>query len=149
MNGPIPDSDHVVRYCKPSQVDDGVPSPAAFLPRRTEGYLSVNWLEFFGALSRLDAVERVREAFRGKDYEIKHTGRMAVLNVGEAKTAARDAGRPVRVEHVPEPDDASHAGVMGYATSDVLVGEALQSLVMRSGDLHPGEIIPRDEIAAL
>ena len=138
MNGSIPDDHHVAHYCKPSQVDDGVPSPDAFLPRRTEDYRSVNWLEFFGALSRTDAVERVRESLRGKAFTIKPSGRLAVLNVGEAKSAARGAGRPVRVEHAPEQNDPSHAGIMGYAAGDVPVAEALQSLV-HSEDLYPGD----------
>ena len=138
MSRSLPDGHHVARYCKPSQVDDGTPSPDAFLPRRNEDSLSVNWLEFFGVLSRADAVERVREALRRKAFTIKRNGRLAVLNVGDAKTAALSAGRPVRVEHQPTSDDPSHAGIMGYAAGDVPVAEALQSLV-HGENLYPGD----------
>ena len=49
MNEPLPDRDHVSRYCKPSTVGErGQPMASAFAIRLGEGYLSVNWLEHFG-----------------------------------------------------------------------------------------------------
>ena len=43
---------------------NGMLLPAAFLPRRGEKYLSVNWLEYFGEADLGDAIEQVREVFR-------------------------------------------------------------------------------------
>ena len=37
---------------------------AAFIPRQTENYLSVNWLEYFGENDLSAAVEQVQEIFR-------------------------------------------------------------------------------------
>ena len=72
---PLPDSDHVSRYCKPSAVDErGLPLTAAFLPKQGEEYLSVNWLEYFGALNLTLAVDQVRQVFRHKNYRVRPKG---------------------------------------------------------------------------
>ena len=42
-------------------------------PRQGEEYLSVNWLEYFGETDSGAAVERVREVFRGKNYQYVRT----------------------------------------------------------------------------
>lgn len=48
MNEPLPDRDHVSRYCKPSTVGErGQLMASAFAVRSGESYLSVNWLEHF------------------------------------------------------------------------------------------------------
>ena len=66
MNGtPVPDSDHVARYCKPSSVDEDLPVLTAFLLREGEEYISVNWLEHFGMQGLNAAVGHVRAAFLG------------------------------------------------------------------------------------
>ena len=40
---PLPDDDHVARYCKPSSVDEhGMPMASAFQLRSGEQHLSVN-----------------------------------------------------------------------------------------------------------
>ena len=139
----ILDSHHVARYCKPSAISpNGMPAAKAFLPRETESYLSVNWLEYFGALDHADAVAHVRAALREKGYTVRATGRLAVLNVGEAKDAARRTNTTLRVEHQPAPDDPSHAGITGYSSGDLVVALTLQSLV-RNECLFPGAIVAK------
>ncbi len=59
----IPDDDHLTRYCKPSTVDDGLPTASAFELRPGEDHLSVNWLEYFGALDVATAIQLVRRIF--------------------------------------------------------------------------------------
>ena len=54
----IPDADHVTHYCRPRVYPDGQFTAAAFLPRASEVYLSVNWIEFFRAGE--DPIERIR-----------------------------------------------------------------------------------------
>ena len=110
---------------------------AAFQLRKGESYLSVNWLEHFRAASVSAAVERVREAFRAKGYGLRPNGRFAVLNVGAAKMAVHAAmRRSLLIEHLPEPDDDSHAGIVGYSAEDLAVAVELAALV-GSGDVHP------------
>ena len=84
----LPDDDHVSRYCKPSAIArDGLPLAAAFELRPGEDYLSVNWLEYFGASNFDAAIESVRNAFHAKGFRLKPNGRLAVLNIGTVKAA--------------------------------------------------------------
>lgn len=46
----IPDQHHTARYCRPKQVPYGQIQATAFMLRKDEGSLSVNWLEFLNAL---------------------------------------------------------------------------------------------------
>ena len=133
----LPETDHVAYYCSSSKIDDrGLPSARAFLPRNHEQHLSVNWLEHFGEPNQPRAVARVRLVLANK-MTIRRSGKLAVLNVGEVKNAARRAGNTtLGIEHRPEPCDQSHAGITGYSSGDLVVGLALQSLV-RDEHMHP------------
>ncbi len=134
---PLPNDDQISRYCKPSSVEDGLPLAAAFIPKQSADHLSVNWLEYFGATNLSAAVERVREVFRNKGYGLRPNGRFAVLNVGAAKMAVYGAmQRPLSIEHLPLPDDNSHAGIFGYSSEDLTVAVELATLV-GSKDVHP------------
>lgn len=136
----LPDDDHVAYYCSSSKIDGrGLPSARAFLPRGNETHLSVNWLEYLGEPDRPSAIARVRLVL-DKKITIRPSGRLAVLNVGEAKGAARGAGNTtLAVEHRPEPCDPSHTGITGYSSGDMVVGLALQSLV-RIEHMYPAVI---------
>jgi len=91
----IPDRDHLSRYCKPSTVDDGLPTASAFELRPGEDHLSVNWLEYFAAPDLATAVHLVRSAFHDKAYRLRPGGRFAVFPCGAAKIAVSDGtGRP-------------------------------------------------------
>ncbi len=135
---PLPDDDHVSRYCKPSSVDSlGLPLASAFQLRSDEDSLSVNWLESFGAASVDDAIGRVRAAFLDSGFGLRANGRFAVLDVGAAKSAVRaEVGLSLRIEHDPLPDDPSHAGISGYAAHDLAVAVELAALVSE-GDVYP------------
>ena len=134
---PLPDGDHVSRYCRSSAVDErGLPLSAAFLPKQGEEYLSVNWLEYFRALDLTVAVDQVRQAFRNKNYRLRPKGRFAVLNVGVAKSAVYEGtGKSLRVNHLPVSDDESHSGIIGYNAEDLAVAVELKALVT-SLDVH-------------
>ena len=138
MNEPLPDRDHIARYCKPSAVDErGHPMASAFWIRAGEHDLSVNWLEYFGVrggrgaiAEREAAVSRVRETLRSKGFRLRHNGRFALLNVGEVKTAIRRAfGRSLHVNHLPLADDASHAGILGYTGEDRMIAAEIRAMV--------------------
>ena len=109
---------------------------AAFIPKQDEEYLSVNWLEYFGETDLGAAVERVREVFRSKNYQVRPNGRFAVLNVGAAKTAVREGvGQSLHINHLPV-DDESHSGIFGYASEDLAVAVELAALVTHQ-DVQP------------
>ena len=135
----IPDHDHLSRYCKPSTIDDGLPTASAFELRPGEDHLSVNWLEYFEASDMATAIQRVRGAFRDKAYRVRRGGRFAVFRCGTAKFAAGETGRSVRIDHLPLADDPSHAGVFGYAVDDFEVAVELAVIVSRR-DVHAAAI---------
>ena len=137
VNTPLPDEDHVSRYCNPSAVEGGLPMASAFIPRRGEEYLSVNWLEYFGESNLTAAVERVREVFRVKRYRVRQNGRFAMLNVGAARTAAHEGvDRALSIKRLPVDNDRSHAAIRGYGSDDLAVAVELVALVTRQ-DVHP------------
>ena len=135
---PLPDDDHVARYCKPSSVGaHGLPLASAFRLRASENSLSVNWLEAIGAPSTDDAVGRVRALFIVRGFGLRANGRFAVLNVGAAKAVVREeVGPSLRIEHDPLPDDPSHAGISGFAADDLAVAVELTALASEN-DTYP------------
>lgn len=135
---PLPDDDHVSRYCKPSSVGaQGLPLASAFRIRASESALSVNWLEIFGASSTDDAVDRIRTLFLASGFGLRVNGRFAVLNVGAAKAVVREElGLSLRIEHDPLPDDPSHAGISGLPADDLAAAVELTALVSQE-DTYP------------
>ncbi|MDE0053971.1 MAG: hypothetical protein OXP28_07000 [Gammaproteobacteria bacterium] len=136
MNEPLPDRDHVSRYCKPSTVGErGQPLASAFAIRSGEGYLSVNWLEYFGIrvgepAGTEAALDRVRETLRRKGFRLRSNGRFALLNIGTVKTTIRRTfGRSLHVNHLPLPDDESHAGILGYTERDRMIAAEIRASV--------------------
>ena len=132
----IPDDDHLSRYCKPSTVDDGLPTASAFELRPGEDHLSVNWLEYFGVPDVAAAMRLVRGAFHDKAYRLRPGGRFAVLRCGAARLAVGDGTGPLlSIDHLPLADDPSHAGVFGYGVDDFEVAVELAAIVRRR-DMH-------------
>lgn len=103
----IPDSDHVLRYCKPSNIVDGKISPGAFGIRPGEQSLSVNWMEFFGKeTSIVRQIEKIQKAMRA-NLALKRGGRFAKINAG----SAREQVDGLAIKHLPTPKNRSHAGI--------------------------------------
>ena len=127
---PLPDGDHVARYCKPSTVDErGYPLANAFALRAGEDHLSVNWLEYFDPHPEV-AIHQVRETLRAKGFELRPNGRFALLDVAAVKTTVkRSLGLRLHVNHLPHEHDPSHAGVLGYTDADLMVAAEIRSLV--------------------
>lgn len=136
-NDPLPDEHHVARHCPPSKVEDGLPLVGAFTLRPGEGYLSVNWLEYFNTPDLTVAVEGVREAFHNKRYQLKPDGRFAVLNVGAAKFAIHKATEVLpAIKHWPARNDPSHTGISADTTHDFAMAVQLAALVTPE-NMHP------------
>ena len=132
----IPDTDHVSRYCKPSVVENGLPLVGAFVPRPAEEFVSVNWLEHLGSKDLAAALERVRVRFQSRSYGLRPNGRFVVLGVGRARGAAAEIQRKIHFEHLPLPDDDSHAGIRGIGEDDLAIATELARLV-GPDDVHP------------
>ena len=135
----LPNSDHVVRYVKPSYIQDGEVDGAAFLLRKGEVGISVHWLEAFG-LGDLDRqMMEVRRVFRLRPSK---QGRFARLNVGSAKrdVALRSiqstvlSFKSVPLEATEDyPVDPSHAEIHGipeYGTDQAMfIGDLIADCV--------------------
>lgn len=134
----IPDSDHVVRHCSGRSVDGGHVMALAFELKEHE-YLSVNWLEYFGVISREAQVDAVWHELQNY-LTLRKSGRLAVLNVGDARAVIEsELSLKLTVSHEPEDDDGrpmgeSHCGIYGYTDSDPFVAVLLAGLVLA---LHP------------
>ena len=132
---------------------------SAFTIRAGEDRLSVNWLEYFGASAGTSgvgettggvgettggvgettggiaetteaAVSRVRATLRSRGFGLRPNGRFALLHVGTVKTVVRRAfGRSLHINHLPVPDDASHAGIFGYSEEDLMIAAEIRATV--------------------
>lgn len=132
----IPDENHIVRYCKPTQVSDGQIQATAFMLRAGEEYLSVNWLEFLNCSSRESEVAELRNIYSQK-LTVGARAKMAVLNVGEVRkkvlTESPDR-RILEVLHAPILDnpqlyDPSHSGIYNLKQDDELIAELILETV--------------------
>ena len=98
------------RYCSPSTVIDGVPTANAFWIRPAEEYLSVNVLP--GDLGVEAGLVQIRKILAKKGFGSSTNGRFAVFNAGRIIQYIREYRRvDVRIEHMPSPDDPTHAGI--------------------------------------
>ena len=137
----LPDDDHVVRYVKPSQFDEdeGVDG-SAFQLRQNESRLSVNWLEYFDALAKLEQLDEIRRLSR---MEIRKNGRFAQLNVGRTKQHLQDQLSDIRFVHKPlnaagnYEADPSHSEILGLPDypDEELIGDMIAECV---DAVHPG-----------
>ena len=138
----LPDDHHIVRYVKPSLVEEETVDGSAFLLRPGENGLSVNWLEIFGGNDEHNQLSEVRQRLR---LEPAKNGRFAKLNVGETKQyvseSVEELGAELGIIEAPLPPsdgfeaDPSHAEIIGLPS-----GESDEAMLI--GDLIAGCIIP-------
>ena len=143
----LPDDHHIVRYVKPSLVEDEAVDGGAFLLRPDENGLSVNWLEIFGGNDEHSQLSEVRQLLR---LEPAKSGRFAKLNVGETKRyvseSAEELGTELGIIEAPLPPsdgfeaDSSHAEIIGLPSGEsdeaMLIGDLIADCVIYP--LHPG-----------
>ena len=143
MGDELPDHDHVVRYVKPSLVEDETIDGGAFLLRTSETALSVNWLEAFEG-NQQDQLSEVRRLCR---LNLARNGRFALLNVGEAKRQVSGSMEGVGISAAPLAPmdgfeaDPSHAEITGLPPGDsdeaMLIGDSIAQCVIYP--LHAGK----------
>ena len=140
----LPAGDHVVRYVKPSMIqEDGTVDGSDFRLRSGtpgETGLSVNWLEAFepGKDNQLNEVRRLSR------LGLRPNGRFAEMNVG---TVMREASKEVGSLHIIHDPleatggldaDPSHAEIVGLPPGDsdhaMLVGDLIAECVI---NMHP------------
>jgi hypothetical protein len=136
----LPLTDHITRFCYGKAVEDGRPLGAAFLLRKEEEYLSVNWLECLNCHSRQSEITEIRSRYQAQ-FNAKRKDIMAVLNVEDVCAAAKASTdpRPLRVLHEPYDTDDSHSGIYDCKPDDLEVAELICSVVL---DTYPVLVTP-------
>ena len=143
----LPASDHIVRYVKPSMIqEDGTADGSDFRlrpDRADEAGLSVNWLEAFGP-GRARQLAEVRRLCR---LQLRPRGRLAEMQVGTVRRRVAGELDTLRIVHDPlEAEegfeaDPSHAEIVGLPVGDsdqaALVGDLIAECVV---DMHPAMV---------
>lgn len=125
---PLPGKDHISRYCAPKTAPDGQPTGASFMPRKSEEFLSVNWMEHFGKIGQKAQIAKIREHI---ELSLARNGLFAVLNVGKVIDHIHRVGeKKLAILHEPTLGDQSHSGVHGYQHEDLLVAELIAEIVI-------------------
>jgi hypothetical protein len=129
---PLPDQDHVARYCKPKTLGlDNKPSRTSFMLRQAKDrYLSVNWLEHFGDIGQEEQVAQIR---RHITMGLAAKGKFAILNVGRTleHVNTKIGKTNLAILHEPMPEDPSHSGIHGYSYEDDSVADLIAEVVQR------------------
>jgi hypothetical protein len=147
----LPEDDHVVRYVKPSAIqEDGTVDGSEFRlrPHRPdETGVSVNWLECFAP----DIDNQMQEVRRRYRLKVRAAGRFAQLNIGAIKRHLAEVIDTVRVVHDPLAaedgfeEDQSHSEITGLpqGASDqaALIGDMIAECICA---VHPAVIDPKD-----
>ena len=146
---------HVVRYISPSLIrKDGSIDGRAFVLRKKDSGISVNWLEYFSDLNTSERIDRIRSLVR---LDRSKNGRFAKLNVGETKSyvvkKALENGISVSLNFIKSPlpanekdkPDLSHAEIVGVPNpSDedraMFIGQSIARCVKTQ--LYPAKITP-------
>jgi hypothetical protein len=119
---------------------DGEIQATAFMLRRTDKSLSVNWLEYFRRPSRDDEIAALREAYSAKNLNTKVDGKIAVLNVGEVRNRVSESSpdkRDLAFLHEPSENDPSHSGIYNIKYDDELIAELILETIH---EVHPARL---------
>ena len=131
----IPDSNHIARFCRPMQAPDGEIQATAFMLRKGEESLSVNWLEFFNCPTIESEITEIRNIYSSK-LKVGPKARIAILNVGQVRKnvlVESEDKRNIKVLHDPieeVPLDPSHSGLYNLKQDDELIAELILETVL-------------------
>ena len=129
---PLPDQDHISRYCPPKTTINGQPTRTSFMlkHKQNEEFLSVNWMEYFGDVGMDAQIDKIRESI---ELSLAASGLFTVLNVGEIiDQVRRNSERQLSVLYEPTPGDPSHSGIYGYGYEDDLVADLIAEFVLKT-----------------
>jgi hypothetical protein len=130
MDGdPIPESDHVARYVRPSKYVNKVLDWSALLPREQDnGEASYNWLEYLGNGTVKELIALLKASLT--TLTISKNGTFAALNVGRTISGMKSAqpGIQLRFIHTPLPGNDSHASLLGLDHLNEAAGTFLNDL---------------------
>jgi len=134
---PIPDNDHITRYCKPMTIVNDDIQASAFMLRITETGLSVNWLEKLECSCREDEINQIRNIYN-KELSLQLNAKIAVLNVGNTLGKIRAETpdkRNLRIVHWPELENDerdTHSEILNLHHDDEFIAELILETVQES-----------------
>ena len=130
----LPDEDHIVRLVPWSKLfkdeDDNVlgVSAEAFVPRKDDPTLSVNWLERVSGSSQQQlqtAATLIQDTQSSK--KIGPKARLARLNVGQTKSISLEQGSKIRIVHAPIEGNEPHSEIRQMPVDDRVLQDRIAS----------------------
>ena len=142
INRDLPEDSSVVRYVGFTRIRGGVVEGSAFSLRPGENGLSVNWLDYFHALTKEEQLDQVRQLIH---VNVGVRAVFAELNVGDTLRFVSSELPAMRFVHSPAqaseryPTDPSHSEILGLPPSTardlaLLIGDLIAQCVLQ---LHP------------
>jgi HEAT repeat protein len=126
---------HIFRHVGGASIDGDFIDPAAFRRKKKEDGeleegLSTNWVEYFQKANPEEAIPPLCDILAKKKRKVGATSKFALLNVGQAKTAAKKYASVSIILDALD-DDPSHSVVTDYpeALNDQ-VAEELQKVII-------------------
>lgn len=136
MKGDIlPPDNHVARYCPRKFISESNSvAPGAFMLKKNERYLSVQWLEYLMQPDRKEAINKVREML-SRHLKIKRQDRIALLNVERTcNQVAEESGHKIVMLHEPSLNNEAHSGIFGVDQDQELIAELITETILEN---HP------------
>lgn len=130
----ITDNNHIARYCRPSQIDNGKIQASAFFLREDEDGLSVNWLDFLNCTDRDSEVCALKLIYSNK-FSVGKTAKIAIIQVGQMCNKVRMEShdrRNLSVVHAPSFDDESHSEIYNLRPDNELIAELILETILES-----------------
>ena len=128
---PLPNTDHVARFCDRKYItENNNVGPGAFMLRKDEEYLSVQWLENLGIETANEKMKELKQIF-AKYLKIRPPAQIAIINVGH--TCGYVAGESeylIRILHQPEPNNNAHSGIFDTMQNDEEIAELIRQTIL-------------------
>ena len=131
----LPCGDHVARFCKRKYItESGNVGPGAFMLKKDESYLSVQWIEILGKQNHQEEIDEVKEIF-SRHLKIRPPAKIVVLNVGKTcDHVMRKSAYIIRVLHQPEQFDGAHSGIFDTNQDHEKIAELIKQTIL---EMHP------------
>lgn len=134
----IPDQHHIARLCNPKHISEEQIQATAFMLRKNEKSLSVNWMEFLNCSSRGSEIIELQNIYSRK-LKVAASAIIGVLNVWEVRekvfTESLDR-RNLEFLHDPQLNDTSHSGIFNLKDDDILIAELILKIVRETYPTH-------------
>ena len=140
----IPDRHHIARYCRPTQAPEGQIQATAFMLRKDEESLSVNWLEFVTCPNRGSEIAELQRIFSEKLTRVSRNAMFVVLGVGTMRKKVLQESPDARnlvVLHDPQVNDPSHSGIYNLKEDDELIAELIRETILETHPAYKGRSI--------